>query len=83
MSLKIGMLVDVYEDPLTKKKKEGTARIVYCIEPAGADGFGMYAVNFVGDDPSLCVSRLVEEEKCSCLEFLGDNPGCLCHETKS
>lgn len=56
-----GSAVEVYEDPITKRKKEGNARIVYCIQEAGADGLGMYAVNFYEDDPALVVTRMIDE----------------------
>lgn len=56
-----GKLVTVYEDPITQKKVEGNAKIVECIEQAGADGLGLYGVNFIGDDPALVVTRLIDE----------------------
>lgn len=56
-----GKLVTVYEDPVTQKKTEGNAKIVRYVTPAGADGLGLYAVNFIGDDPTLVVTRYIDE----------------------
>ena len=55
-----GSLVEVFEDPITRQKKEGNARIVYPIS-ISPDGLNIYGVNFIGDDPALVVTRMVDE----------------------
>lgn len=59
--LEKGSIVEVFEDPITKKVKEGNAKVLYCIEEPGADGLGLYAVNFFGDHPSMVVARMINE----------------------
>ncbi|RJP53330.1 MAG: hypothetical protein C4583_04955 [Anaerolineaceae bacterium] len=76
--IKNGTIVEVYEDPLTMKRKEGNARIVkflYEDEP----GFGCYLVHFIGDAPEFFVQRFVADKPtCTCCDSLhaGDDVNC-------
>jgi hypothetical protein len=56
-----GTIVEVFEDPLTRVRKEGNAKIVEHVaelEP----GLHQYRVNFVGDDLQTVVVRTIADE---------------------
>jgi len=76
-----GKIVEVYEDPLTMKRKEGNARIVKHVQEL-APGVNLYRVNFIGDDPKTIVFRKVLEiPLCLCCDpvHYGDNEDCPVH----
>jgi hypothetical protein len=53
-----GTIVEVFEDPLTMKRKEGNAMIVRH-ELEIERGLDQYWVNFVGDDPKAIYLRTI------------------------
>lgn len=77
-----GTIVEVYEDPLTMKCKEGNARIVEHVVEF-EHGVNLYKVNFIGDDPDLIVFRTVAEcPICVCCDPLhpgGKDQNCRVH----
>lgn len=58
-----GTIVEIFEDPRTKQRKEGNASIVSCLAEHDGDGLSIYAVHFIGDDPALSVPRLIDEKE--------------------
>ena len=58
--LKKGDVVTIYEDPSTRAKVEGEARVVRHVETL-EPGIEMYLVHFVGDEPGQNVERIVIE----------------------
>jgi hypothetical protein len=72
-------IVEIFEDPKTRKKKEGNARVIAHVrefEP----GVNQYLVNFVGDERSITVTRTIADQpKCTCLEYAGDDVNCHEH----
>ena len=70
-------IVEIFEDPKTRKKKEGNARVIAHVREL-EPGVNQYLVNFVGDDKSILVTRTIVDE-CCCFEMAGDNPKCLVH----
>lgn len=59
MSISKGTIVEVFEDPISKTKKEGNARVV------GRVDVDLYQVNFIGDDPEMIVHRYIVEDQIS------------------
>jgi len=59
-NLKKGYTVTIYEDPYTRTKAEGQARIVRYVGTL-RPGIDMYLVHFVGDKPEQNVERVVIE----------------------
>jgi hypothetical protein len=80
--LKKGTIVTIYEDPLTRMKAEGEAKIL-CHEGSFADGLEYYRVVFTKDRYHTPVVRklieLVATEQCCCREQPGDDPDCKVH----
>ena len=72
-----GSIVEVFEDPKTRQKKEGNARIIAHVREL-EPGVNQYIVNFVGDDRGVTVTRTIADE-CCCFEMAGDNPKCTVH----
>jgi hypothetical protein len=73
--------IKVFEDPITRQKMEGTARI---IAPLGKvePGLSRFLVHFVGDEAGLNVVRTIADEaKCTCCDPIhpGDDPNCPVH----
>lgn len=79
--LEKGTIVTVYEDPITRTKPEGEAKIVK-FETALADG-NMYWVQFLNGFGWHPVTRIIVEPvgagACCCFEVPGDNPNCKVH----
>lgn len=74
-----GEIVEVFEDPMTMTRKEGSARIVEHVEVI-IPGLDLYRVNFIGDDPRTIVERQVAEvAMCCCRVVEGDNYQCRVH----
>lgn len=70
-------IVEVFEDPKTRKKKEGNARVIAHVREL-EPGVNQYLVNFVGDDRAVIVTRTIVDE-CCCEEMASDNHKCLVH----
>lgn len=77
-----GTIVNVYEDPFTRIRLEGQARIVRH-EADLAQGAVLYTVVFLNDrDHTPRLRKLVESvstEPCVCYDQGGDNPDCTVH----
>lgn len=72
-------IVEVFEDPKTRKKKEGNARVIAHVREL-EPGVNQYVVNFVGDERSITVTRTIADQpKCTCLEYAGDDVNCPEH----
>lgn len=80
--LKRGTQVYVYEDPFTRLRLEGTAKVVRRIHEL-ADGAARYEVQFDSDAPGSTHERTLVEavaaSLCCCHEQPGDNPDCKVH----
>jgi len=56
-TLKRGMVVTIYEDPVTRKRPEGKARLVRLVQPLH-DG-AIWHVQFLGDATGDEVRRII------------------------
>jgi hypothetical protein len=59
--LKSKQIVMVYEDPYTRQKPEGEARIIKHLTEL-APGVDLYLVHFIGDQPSQTVERIIQSD---------------------
>jgi hypothetical protein len=58
--MKKGDIVDVYEDPVSKSKKEGIARLLTLIEVLPSVG-ERWRVVFIGDRYPVAVDRIISK----------------------
>jgi|CXWL01.1.fsa_nt_gi hypothetical protein len=74
-----GTIVEIFEDPFTRTRKEGNAKVVVHIQEL-QPGVDQYKVHFIGDDDGLAVTRtIVEPPRCCCYERQDDNINCPIH----
>lgn len=77
--LKKGTIVEIFEDPFTRTRKEGNAQVVAHLQKL-QPGIDQYKVHFIGDANGVSVTRIiVEPPMCCCCEREGDNVNCLVH----
>jgi hypothetical protein len=56
--LKAGMTITVYQDPITRQKPEGEAKLLREYRPDEGDGLSMWVVEFVGEPGSRYVRTI-------------------------
>lgn len=77
--LKKGTIVEIFEDPFTRTRKEGDARVIAHLQELQS-GVDQYKVHFLGDADGVSVTRtIVEPSQCCCYECVGDNVNCPIH----
>ena len=57
--MKKGDVVTIYEDPFTKKKIEGEARLVRSLNTMSDENLELWEVHFTGDSPGHYVERVI------------------------
>lgn len=74
-----GTIVEVFEDPLTMRTKEGNAKIMGHVSNLD-DGLDQYIVHFVGDAPNFHVVRTIAEVRCTGIDPIHcDDENCKVH----
>lgn len=77
--LKKGTIVEIFEDPFTRTRKEGDAQVLAHLQEL-QPGVDQYKVHFLGDTDKVAVTRtIVEPPLCCCYEREGDNVNCPVH----
>lgn len=74
-----GTIVEIYDDPITRTRKEGNAKVIAHTQKL-QPGVDQYKVHFVEDPDGVSVIRtIVEQPLCCCYEREGDNVNCPVH----
>lgn len=74
-----GTIVEIYEDPFTKMRKEGDAKVIAYLQELDP-GVHQCKVHFLEDKEGVAVTRtIVNGIQCTCLQYEGDDINCRAH----